>query len=68
MRTEEIIKLNNAKEVLERLEKEEMNPLFAIAIMTNGKYQDPIITDENIKNNSKFIVDLFDEPKQYTKK
>ena len=68
MRTEEIIKLNNAKEVLERLEKEEMDPLFAIAIMTNGKYQDPIITDENIKNNSKFIVDLFDEPKQYIKK
>ena len=69
------IEFNNGNKVVENLEGqqfEEEVPMVRLRI--SGTSEFPHITEKNIKNNSKFIVDLFDpdtyseEPKTYVKK
>lgn len=58
--------LNNASMVIKSLEIKEVDYPYVQVI--NGKYIDPIITEQNIKHNSEFIVDLFDEPVKIKKR
>lgn len=54
------IKLNNGEDVVKRFKSEEVSSEFMIIEMKGVDFIEPHITDKNIKNNSKFIVDLFD--------
>lgn len=54
------IKLNNGEDVVKRFKNEEVSNEFMIIGMKGADFIEPHITDENKKNNSKFIVDLFD--------
>ena len=62
-KAEEIIKLNNGNEVIKKFEKEGFPSEIPYIRMAEGGYSEPEITDENIKNNSEFIVNLFDDTK-----
>ena len=53
-------KLNNGEDVVKRFKNEEVSSEFAIIKVKGANFIEPHITDKNIKNNSKFIVDLFD--------
>ena len=62
IKKDEKIKFNNAKEVLEKIKKE--NFLMEIPYMEmKGSYSELNITSENIKNNAKFIAEMFDNVK-----
>lgn len=66
------IKLNNGENVVNRFKSEEVSSEFMIIGKKGVDFIEPHITDKNIKNNSKFIVDLFDsmadeEPKTLKK-
>ena len=54
------IKLNNGEDVVKKIEDEKGEYEFTFARIISGNFLDPIITDENIINNSKFITELFD--------
>lgn len=54
------IKLNNGEDVVKRFKNEEVSNEFMIIGMKGADFIEPHITDKNIKNNSRFIVDLFD--------
>lgn len=63
IKKEESIELNNADAVIKKIEKEEFPSEIPYMVMNNSGYSEPIITDENIKHNSEFIVNLFDDIK-----
>ena len=55
------IQLNNAQQVLSDLQEHTNSPeQHLIMVETQGSGNAPTITDNNIHNNSKFIVDLWD--------
>ena len=62
-KAEEIIKLNNGNEVIKKFEKEEFPSEMPCMEMASSGYSKPEITGENIKHNSEFIVNLFDDIK-----
>lgn len=55
------LKLNNAGEILDKLQAHGSESSLRFLTMVQGNtYSDVKITDSNIKNNSRFIVDLWD--------
>lgn len=69
------IELNNGYKLVEHLKNQPFNGKVSIvSLIESGTSKSPCITDENIKNNSNFIVDLFDSnissnnSKKYVKK
>lgn len=56
----EKIQFNNGENVVNRFKSEEVSSEFMIIGKKGVDFIEPHITDKNIKNNSKFIVDLFD--------
>ena len=55
------IKLNNARTVLKALSMENIEPEESVLTMVQGnEYNHVEISDTNIKNNSQFIVSLWD--------
>ncbi len=56
------IQLNNARQILGKYKKENSNelPEKHLAMIECGEYSEVTITDENIHNNSKFILELWD--------
>lgn len=63
IKKEESIELNNADAVIKKFETEEFPSEIPYMRMTNSGSSEPVITDENIKHNSEFIVNLFDDIK-----
>lgn len=58
---EKIINLNNANTVLERLQSKEKGFQERFLTMVQGNTFGGVdITDSNIRNNSQFIIDLWD--------
>lgn len=55
------INLNNGDSVVKKFEKENFSEEFAKMIVNESGTGEITVTDENIKNNAKSIVDLFDE-------
>ena len=59
--TKSNIELNNAKTVLDSLQsKENFSQELFLTMVQGNTYSDVDITDSNIKNNSHFIVNLWD--------
>ena len=63
IKKEESIELNNADAVIKKFETEEFPSEIPYMRMTNSGSSEPVITAENIKHNSEFIVNLFDDIK-----
>lgn len=62
------IELNNRDKVLDKFEREPFQDEVSTIGINGGVLDTPLITDENITNNSNFIVNLFnneDKPKTY---
>lgn len=57
-----MVTLNNAQQVLDDLRKcdDHLPEQHLTMIEAQGSGDVPVITDSNIHNNSKFIVDLWD--------
>ncbi len=69
------IELNNGYKLVEHLKGQPFKEKISIVnLIESGVSESPYITDENIKNNSDFIVNLFesnvsrDKAKTYVKK
>ena len=67
---EEIIKLNNGKEIVKKFQVKDFNNEILYMKRIGGRFVEPNITNSNIKSNSEFIVNLFDDekPKKLIKK
>lgn len=61
MKNNSEIQLNNAQQVLNTLQEHTNSPEQHLTMVeTQGPGNAPAITDNNIHNNSKFLVDLWD--------
>ena len=60
-KAEEIIKLNNGEEVVKKFQEKDFNNEILYMKRIGGRFVEPNITKSNIKHNSEFIVNLFDE-------
>lgn len=61
MTNEEKINLNNGSSVVKKFEKETFQNEFAKLRVNETGIGEVTITDENIKNNAKLVVNMFDE-------
>ena len=61
MTNAEKINLNNGSSIVKNFEKETFQNEFAKLRVNETGIGEVTITDENIKNNAKLVVDMFDE-------
>ena len=54
------ISLNNAPQVIDSLQYDTASDQHLTIIELHGSCSDPTITDSNIRNNAKFILNLWD--------
>lgn len=55
----EISNFNNGNSVVEKFQKEDFPEEFSSLQINESGTGEVAITDENIKNNAKFVVDMF---------
>ncbi|MBQ8625955.1 MAG: hypothetical protein IJ419_07335 [Agathobacter sp.] len=61
MKTNSGIQLNNAQQVLNNLQECSSSlEQHLTMVEAQGSGNEPVITDSNIHNNSKFVLDLWD--------
>ncbi len=59
--SENVIELNNAKTVLDNVKSNQDSiPVRFLTLVQGNKFGGVDISDSNIENNSRFIVDLWD--------
>lgn len=59
--SENVIELNNAKTVLDNVKSNQDSiPIHFLTLVQGNKFGGVDITDSNIENNARFIVDLWD--------
>lgn len=56
----EHICLNNAQQVIDSLQCGNASEQHLIIVESQGSGSEPVITDSNIYNNTKFLLDLLD--------
>lgn len=61
MANEEKINFNNGASVVKKFEEETFSNKFAILRINESGIGEVTVTDENIQNNAKLVVDMFDE-------
>lgn len=64
-----VIGLNNGNKIVEQFNQVSFpNEIFTVRLTESGTSKFPHITDENIKNNASFLLNIFNESNNKQKK